>query len=256
VLRRDLRNEAVSGVFYIPGPASKKEWAVSFLPNLELWARLLSIMLIDLTLAADNALIIALVVRGLPANVQVLGAVWGTIGAIVLRIAFTVAAALLLHLPGVQILAAALLIWIAFRLVQPRWERRQHSREPATTLLEAIWIIALADAAMSLDNVLAIAAAAAGNLPLMAIGVVLSLPLVMWGSQVLAAMMNRYSWIVPVAAGVLGYVAGQMALRDALMEKWREHHGCRRVYAPARACGLHDVCRMVAGLPSGKPADV
>jgi YjbE family integral membrane protein len=187
--------------------------------NPEFWGRLVSIVLIDLTLASDNALVIALAVRSLPRNVQAIGAICGSLGAIVLRIAFTLAAAFLLRLSGVQILAAALLLWIAFRLVQPPHERGHQVRE-AATLLEALWVITLADVAMSFDNVLAIAAAAAGDLPLIVIGIALSLPLVVWGSGILARLMTGYPWIVWVGAAVLGHVAGQMSLRDPLVEKW------------------------------------
>jgi YjbE family integral membrane protein len=192
---------------------------VSFLPNPELWGRLFSIMLIDLMLAGDNALVIALAVRGLPAHVQTRGAVWGTIGAIVLRIGCALAVTIVLDLPGVQILAGALLLWIAFRLVQPR-RKPEHRLRETTTLQEAITVIALADVAMSLDNVLAIAAVAAGNVSLLVVGVALSLPLVVWGSRVLAGIMNRSPWLVWAGVGVLGYVAGEMALRDTLTVKW------------------------------------
>ena len=191
---------------------------MSFLPGPEFWGRLFTILLVDLVLAGDNALVIALAVRGLPASVKALGAIWGTVGAIALRIAFTFAATAVLHLPGAQILAAALLLGIAIRLVQPH-RTREHPRA-ATGLWEAIWLIAVADTAMSLDNVLAIAAIAAGNIPLMVVGVLLSLPLVMWGSWALADVMNRYAWVVWAGAGILGYVAGEMALRDALTKMW------------------------------------
>ncbi|HEX9244901.1 MAG TPA: TerC family protein [bacterium] len=191
---------------------------MSFLPGPELWGRLLGILLIDLVLAGDNAVVIALAVRGLPANVKTLGTVWGTVGAIVLRIACTFAATAVLRLPGAQILGGALLLGIAFRLVQPH-RAREHPRE-AAGLVEAIWLIAVADTAMSLDNVLAIAAIAAGNTSLMVVGVALSLPLVMWGSWVLADVMNRHAWVVWAGSGVLGYVAGEMAVRDAMTKAW------------------------------------
>jgi len=200
------------------GPG-RKAMAALFLLNPEWWGRLFSIMVIDLVLAGDNALVIALAVRGLSPNVQALGAVWGTVGAVGLRIACALAAAVVFHLPGLQILAAVLLVWIAFRLVHPRRKRGHQVRE-ASTLKEAITIIALADVAMSLDNVLAIAAAAAGNVSLMIIGVTLSLPLVVWGSRVLAGVINRQAWLVWAGAGILGYVAGEMGLGDPMTETW------------------------------------
>jgi YjbE family integral membrane protein len=187
--------------------------------NPEWWGRLFSIVLIDLVLAGDNALVIALAVRGLSPKVQALGTVWGTAGAVGLRIACALTAAIVLHSPGLQIVAAVLLVGIAFRLVYPRRKGGHQVRE-ATTLREAITVIALADVAMSLDNVLAIAATAAGNVSLMVIGVVLSLPLVVWGSRVLAALINRHTWLVWAGAGVLGYVAGEMALGDPMTQRW------------------------------------
>ena len=191
---------------------------MSFLPGPELWGRLFGILLVDLVLAGDNAVVIALAVRGLPANVKTLGTVWGTVGAIVLRIACAVAATAVLRLPGAQVLGAAVLLGIAFRVVRPR-RTREHPRG-AAGLGEAIWLISIADTAMSLDNVLAIAAIAAGNAWLMAAGVVLSLPLVVWGSLALADVMDRHAWVVWAGAGVLGYVAGEMALRDPMTTAW------------------------------------
>lgn len=153
----------------------------------EVWARIGTIVLVDLVLAGDNALVIAMAVRGLPGRVQVLGAVWGTIAAMALRIAFTLAAAVLLPLPGVQGVAAAVLAWIAFRFVRGPHDPGEPTRG-ATSLREAIWIIPLADVAMSFDNVLAVASAAAGDWRLMVSGVLLSLPLVIWGSRLLASV--------------------------------------------------------------------
>jgi YjbE family integral membrane protein len=193
---------------------------VWFLPNAEFWGRLASVVLIDLALAGDNALVIALAVRRLPRHVQTAGVICGSLGAIILRIGFTLAAASLLRLSGVQILAATLLLWIAFRLVRPLPER-EHRIRGAATLLEALWIITLADVAMSFDNVLAIAAIAAGDSSLVAIGIGLSLPLVVGGSRILSRLMNAYPWAIWVGGGVLGYVAGDLCLRDPLVAMWR-----------------------------------
>ena len=178
----------------------------------EFWARLLSIVVIDLTLAGDNALVIALAVRTLPRRQQFLGRVWGTVGAVGLRLAFIVVATWLLRIPFLQLAGGLLLIWIAIKLV------RQSAGEGDER--EAIWIIIMADAAMSLDNVLAVAAAAHGDLLLVAFGIGLSLPIVVWGSGLLAWLMNRFAWIIWVGGGILGYVAGEMVLRDQGLEPW------------------------------------
>ena len=185
----------------------------------EFWARLASIILIDLTLAGDNALVIALAVRTLPKRQQFFGRLWGTAGAVVLRLAFIVVATWLLAIPLLQAVGGVLLVWIALRLVRQNAEIAGHVRQ-GTTLREAIWIIMIADTAMSLDNVLAVAAAAHGDLLLVVVGIGLSLPLVVWGSALLAWLMNRFTWIIWLGGGVLGYFAGDMILRDQAVERW------------------------------------
>jgi YjbE family integral membrane protein len=192
---------------------------VTALVEPEFWARLASIVLIDLTLAGDNALVIALAVRALPKRQQLLGRIWGTAGAVVLRLAFIVVATWLLSIPLLQAVGGLLLVWIALRLVRQDGAGDAHVRH-GTTLSQAIWIIMVADAAMSLDNVLAVAAAAHGDLLLVVFGIGLSLPLVVWGSALLAWLMNRFTWIIWLGGGVLGYFAGEMILRDHALERW------------------------------------
>jgi YjbE family integral membrane protein len=185
----------------------------------EFWARLASIVLIDLTLAGDNALVIALAVRTLPKRQQFLGRVWGTMGAVTLRLAFIVVATWLLRIPLLQVVGGLLLVWIALRLVRQSGGGEAHVQQ-GTTLREAVWIIMVADAAMSLDNVLAVAAAAHGDILLVVVGIGLSLPIVVWGSGLLAWLMNRFTWIIWLGGGVLGYFAGEMILRDQAVERW------------------------------------
>ena len=182
----------------------------------EFAARLLGIVVIDLTLAGDNALVIAMAVRTLPRRQQVLGRLWGTAGAVVLRLLFIAIATFLLAVPGLQLVGGLLLVWIAVKLVR-QTEHAEESVRGGASLREAIWIIVIADAAMSLDNVLAVAAAAHGDFVLVAIGIALSLPLVVWGSGLLALMMGRWPWIVWLGAGILGWVAGEMMLREPFM---------------------------------------
>ena len=181
----------------------------------EFWARLLGIILIDLTLAGDNALVIALAVRTLPPRLKLMGRIWGTAGAVILRLVFIFITTWLLKLPFLQAAGGLMLIWIAFKLVRPQSaEGEGHGVREATSLREAIWVIIIADAAMSLDNVLAVAGTAKGEMLMVVIGIALSLPLVVFGSALLSLLMDRWPWIIWLGGGVLGYVAGDMVMRD------------------------------------------
>jgi YjbE family integral membrane protein len=190
-----------------------------FLMDPEFWARLLGIVVIDLTLAGDNALVIALAVRTLPARQQLWGRVWGTAGAVGLRLTFIAVATLLLRIPLLQLAGGLALLWIALKLVRQQTGVEGHVREGGS-LWAAIWIIVVADAVMSLDNVLAVAAAAHGDLFLVVFGIGLSLPLVVWGSGLLAVLMHRFTWIIWLGGGILGYVAGEMILKDRSLARW------------------------------------
>jgi len=189
-----------------------------FLMDPEFWARVFGIIVIDLTLAGDNALVIALAVRNLPKRQQLLGRIWGTLGAVALRLAFITIATYLLKITFLQLIGGLLLLWIAFRLVQHDTGGEGRMRQGAS-LRQAIWIIVAADAVMSLDNVLAVAAAAHGDLRLVVFGIALSLPIVVWGSGILATLMNRFTWIIWLGGGILGYVAGEMILKDHGLER-------------------------------------
>src|SRR5215813_11410842 len=180
-----------------------------FLMDPEFWARVFGIIIIDLTLAGDNALVIALAVRNLPKRQQFLGRVWGTLGAVGLRLAFITIATILLRIPFLQLGGGLLLFWIAFKLVHREPSGEDHVRQGGS----------LADAIMSLDNVLAVAAAAHGDLRLVVFGIALSLPIVVWGSGLLAALMNRFMWIIWAGGGILGYVAGEMILKERHLER-------------------------------------
>src|SRR5437867_4565514 len=184
-----------------------------FLMDPEFWMRVVGIVVIDLTLAGDNALVIALAVRTLPKPQQLWGRIWGTAGAVGLRLAFIAVATYLLSVPLVQLVGGLALLWIAFKLVHKESGVEGHVREGGS-LREAVWIIVVADAIMSLDNVLAVAAAAHGDLRLVVFGIALSLPIVVWGSGLLATLMNRFVWVIWLGGGVLGYVAGEMILKD------------------------------------------
>lgn len=174
------------------------------------------IVFLDLALAGDNAVVIALAVRGLPAREQFLGRVFGTVGAIVLRLFFVMMVTHLLGVPFLQSICGMLLIWIAVKLVRPNQSSPDDVRS-GSTLKEAIWVIVVADMVMSLDNVLAISAAAAGDMVLVTFGLLLSIPLVVWGSGILARLMHRFPLIIWIGGGVLGFVAGDFVLKDPLV---------------------------------------
>ena len=178
------------------------------------WIGVSKIVLIDLALAGDNALVIALAVRTLPKRQQFVGRIWGTLGAVALRLLFIAIISYLLSIPLLQVVGGLLLIWIAIKLVRQSEEAGDGSAKAGTTLLEAIWIIIVADVVMSLDNVIGVAGAAEGDLRLVIFGIGLSIPIVVWGSGVLATLMNRYPWIILIAGGILGEVAGKMILHD------------------------------------------
>lgn len=178
------------------------------------WISVFKIVVIDLALAGDNALVIALAVRTLPKRQQFVGRIWGTVGAVGLRLLFITIISYLLGVPLLQVVGGLLLVWIAIKLVRQSEEAGDGGAKAGTTLLEAIWIIIVADVVMSLDNVIGVAGAAEGDLRLVVFGIALSIPIVVWGSGVLATLMNRYSWIILIAGGILGEVAGKMILHD------------------------------------------
>jgi YjbE family integral membrane protein len=196
---------------------------VSFLVDPEFWARWIGIVIIDLTLAGDNALVIALAVRTLPRKQQFWGRVWGTLGAVGLRLLFIGLVTLMLTLPFLQLVGGLLLVWIAVKLVRQQDGGGEGHVRQGTTLWQAVWIIIVADLVMSLDNVLGVAAAAGGDFWLVVFGIALSLPIVVWGSGILARLMNRYGWLVWLGGGILGDVAAEMALKDAVVKRQLGH---------------------------------
>jgi len=180
------------------------------------WRRLFEIGLVNLLLSGDNAVVIALAGRALPRRQRLLGQIWGSVGAVALRLLFIGIVTLLLRVPLLRLVGALLLLWIAVRLVGPGGDAEGVARRGAS-FWESVWIILVADVTMSLDNVLAIAAAAHGSIALVAVGIATSIPLVVWGSGLLAALMNRYAWLIWAGGGILGYIAGDMILDDPVV---------------------------------------
>ncbi len=191
----------------------------------EFWFRWIQIVILDLTLAGDNALVIALAVRKLPPKQQWQGRMWGTFGAVALRIVFIAIISVLLNIPLLQAAGGVVLLWIAIKLLsQEGHGEAEHQVRQGGTLLEAIWIIIVADVVMSLDNVLAISGAAHGDMTLVIFGVGLSIPIVIWGSGLLSRLMARLWWIVDLGAGILGWVGGEMILGDRVVQGWLGGH--------------------------------
>ena len=195
---------------------------MAFLLDPQFWARWFGIVFIDLSLAGDNALVIAMAVRTLPPREQFFGRIGGTFGAVALRIAFIAVITQLLRISFLQAIGGLVLIWIAIRLVRQDGGEGEGKGQHGTTLWQAIWLIIAAVLIMSLDNVLAVAAAARGDLILVVCGISLSIPIVIWGSGLLARLMNRFQWIVWLGGGVLGWVAGEMMIEDTIVNGWIE----------------------------------
>ena len=180
----------------------------------ELIVGILTIIYVNFILSGDNAVVIALAVRSLPPKQQKLGIFWGSFAAVALRIVLTWVAVVLLELPGLRLGGGLLLIWIAWKLVKPADGDGAAHVKASANLWEAVKIIVIADLIMSLDNVLAVAAAAKGNIPLLIFGLALSIPIILCCSAVIAKLMNRYAWLVIAGGAILGKVAGEMIVTD------------------------------------------
>jgi YjbE family integral membrane protein len=187
----------------------------------------LSIVLIDLLLAGDNALVIALAVRGLPRQQRRWGIVCGAALAVVLRISLTLAAARLLTLPFLKLAGGVLVLWIALKVLVDVSEAPDAA--PAShRLLKAIWYITAADLTMSVDNILAIAGASNGNLALIVFGLGLSIPVVVFSSNLLSKLMDRFPVLVYLGVAILARVAADMILSDPFVEShWRQSPAVR-----------------------------
>jgi YjbE family integral membrane protein len=178
---------------------------------------LLAIILIDLVLAGDNAIVIALAARRLPAALQRRAIVWGTVGAIVVRALMTIGVVWLLRIPGLMLVGGLGLVWIAYALLAPPAAKTGH--EPtATTFWSAMRTIVVADALMGVDNVLGVAGAAKGSMELVVIGLLVSVPIVVWGSTLVLRLVERYAVITYLGAGVLAFTAAQMIVGEPLLD--------------------------------------
>jgi YjbE family integral membrane protein len=177
------------------------------------WIAVGQIILIDIVLSGDNAVVIALACRNLSSDQRKKGIFWGVAGAVCLRVVLTIFAALVMNLPWLKFVGGLLLIWIAIKLMLPE-DEDGHDIEPSAHLWGAVKTIVVADFVMSLDNVIGVAGAAHGNLALLLFGLAVSIPLIVWSSQLILHWMERFPVIVLLGAGLLGYVAGQMIFSD------------------------------------------
>jgi len=188
------------------------EWNVTFL------LAMLNIVFINIILSGDNAVLIAMAVRGLPKEQRKKGVFWGTAAAVLLRVVLTFFVALLLGVPFLKLVGGALILWIAVNLLMEQGSDEEEAQ--TTTLRQAIKIIIIADLTMSLDNVLGVAGAAGGNMFLLLFGIGVSIPIVILSSNLISTLMDKYPIIVVIGAAILGRVGGEMMITDPIVEKW------------------------------------
>ena len=181
------------------------------------FSALAAIVLIDLVLAGDNAIVIALAARSLPKHLQTKAILWGTVGAIVVRSLMTVTVVYLLQIPGLMLVGGLGLVWIAYKLLQPGGED-EHGGTGASTFWGAMKTIVVADALMGVDNVLGVAGAAHGAFDLVVIGLLISVPIVVWGSSVVLKLVARFPIIIYLGAGVLAFTAAKMIVSEPLLD--------------------------------------
>ena len=182
------------------------------------WSALLAIILIDLVLAGDNAIVIALAARNLPKEHQKKAIIWGTVGAIIVRSAMTLAVVWLLKIPYLMLVGGLALIWIAYKLIAEDEGDGDEHGPAATTFWGAMKTIIIADAVMGIDNVLGVAGAAQGSFDLVVIGLLVSIPIVVFGSTVVLKLVERFPAIMYVGAGVLAFTAGKMMVNEQMLK--------------------------------------
>lgn len=211
----------------------------------QFWLAALQIIAIDIVLGGDNAVIIALACRRLPEKQRNQGIFWGVFGAIAIRVILVFFALNLLTLPFLKLIGALLLLWIGIKLLLPESTGDEHEIDASTTLLGAIKTIIIADTVMSLDNVIGIAGAARGDLTLVIFGLLVSVPIIVWGSKLVMKLMNRFPATIFIGAGLLGWIAGDMAITDTVTKEWVNVHA-------AFLHWLMPVCTALAVIITGK----
>lgn len=222
----------------------------------DFWIGIFKIIWIDVLLSGDNAVVIALAARSLPPAQQRKAIILGAGFAIVLRVSLTVVASSLMQLPWLQIIGGALLLWIGVGLLRGDSQEPDESGDSASggsvrsggsgSMFVAIRTILLADLVMCVDNVIAVAAAAQGNLTLLIFGLALSIPLVVFGATIMIRLMERFTWIVPAGAALIGWVAGETIVSDHVLAGATEPYPAVKYIAAA--CGAALVLAVGRGL--------
>ena len=189
------------------------------------WVAVGQIIMIDILLGGDNAVVIALACRQLPPQLRTRGILWGTAGAIVLRVLLIAFAITLLQVPYLKLVGAALLLWIGVKLLAPDGEDEHSNIQGSDKLWAAVKTVIVADLVMSVDNVIAIAGAATGagaqhQLSLVIFGLLVSIPIIVWGSQLVLKLMDRFPWVITLGGMLLGWIAGTMAISDPALKAW------------------------------------
>ncbi|MDN4094146.1 TerC family protein [Brevibacillus agri] len=182
------------------------------------YSSLLLIITINIVLSGDNAVVIAIACRKLPVAQQKKAIIWGTMLAVIVRVIATILAVYLLKIPYLYLIGGLILLWISYRLL--REEDGQEDIDASEDIVQAVKTIVVADVMMGLDNVLAIAGAAQGNIILIVIGLLISVPLMVFGSQLILRVMERFAWLVYVGAGVLALAAANMIFTEEAVREW------------------------------------
>ncbi len=228
----------------------------------EFWIAVGQIIIIDILLGGDNAVVIALASRRLPEKQRRNAIFWGMFGAVGLRVALIFFAVQLLQIPFLKITGGLLLLWIGVKLLMPQQESGTHEIDTSTHLLGAIRTIILADAVMSLDNVIGIAAAARDHLGLVVFGLLISVPIIVWGRRVVLRLMDRFPIVIVGGAALLGWIAGEMLIHDVAVKDQVMARAAWLAYAaPIAGAGLVVVIgrlasRRKAAAPPALPVDL
>lgn len=194
--------------------------------SLQFLSALAAIVVIDLVLAGDNAIVIGLAARRLPPELQKKAVFWGAIGAVVIRAVLTLAVVWLLKIPGFLLGGGLALLWIAYGLMDEGGDSGHENLAPAVNFRQAIQTIVIADAVMGVDNVLAVAGAAHGSFLLVVLGLLISIPIVMLGSSLILKWIERYPFIIVIGSAVLGWTAAKMITSEGMLaEFFNTHHG-------------------------------
>lgn len=192
---------------------------LAWLSDTHTWMALIEIIGVNIVLSGDNAVVIALACRTLPPAQQRTAILFGSVGAIVLRVVLTGFAAILLTKPYLKLVGGVLLLWIAVKLLLPE-DEGDGDADGHSSMYAAIKTIVIADLVMSLDNVLGVAAVAKGDLVLLILGLLISMPLIIYGSTFIMRLMGRFPVLITLGAALLGYVAGEMAVSDPFVTPW------------------------------------